>query len=234
MPDDLVQKIRENKAWKTSVYPAIIQYPINMKMWETYFNLFNSELVEQRPHDESLKFYKDNFEAMNEGSQVFNPGRFSKVDGHISAIQKLLEMKNEIGEGAFESEYQMNPRQMEFSLPITPTIVQSRKSIFNELQIPDENVQWVCASSDLNLAKYITTTILVFLNNQTAVVIYHKFRKCHIPINIPEQEYYNRVYDVLSKHGKELKSLGIRIDAWAIDSNGVPAKAVQDFCKNSM
>lgn len=142
-------------------------------------------------------------------------------------------MKNEIGEGAFESEYQMNPQQLEFALPITPTIVQSRKSILKELEIPSENVQFVVASSDLNLSKYITTTIVVFLNNQTATVIYHKFRKCKIPINIPEQEYYNKVYDLLSKHGKELKSLGIRIDAWAIDANGVPAKAVQDFSKNS-
>lgn len=231
--DDLVQKIKENKAWKTSVYPAIIQYPTNMKLWDKYFNLYNTELVELRPHDESLQFYKDNFEAMNEGSQVFNPNRFSKVDGHISAIQKLLEMKNEIGEGAFESEYQMNPQQLEFALPITPTIIQSRKSILKELEIPSENVQFVVASSDLNLSKYITTTIVVFLNNQTATVIYHKFRKCKVPINIPEQEYYNKVYDLLSKHGKELKALGIRIDAWAIDANGVPAKAVQDFSKNS-
>lgn len=90
------------------------------------------------------------------------------------------------------------------------------------------------ASSDLNLSKYITTTIVVFLNNQTAMVIYHKFRKCCIPINIPEQEYYKRVYELLGKHGKELKALGVRIDAWAIDANGVPAKAVQDFSKNSM
>lgn len=123
---------------------------------------------------------------------------------------------------------------MQFALPITPTIVQSRKSELKELEIPFENVQWVCASSDLNLAKYITTTIVVFFNNYTATVIYHKFRKCHVPINIPEQDYYQRVYDLLGKHGKELKSLGIRIDAWAIDANGVPAKAVEDFCRNSM
>lgn len=76
-----------------------------MKLWETYFNLYNTELVELRPHDESLKFYKDNFDEMNEGSQVFNPTRYSEIDGHISAIQKLLELKNEIGESAFESEY---------------------------------------------------------------------------------------------------------------------------------
>ena len=101
-----------------------------------------------------------------------------------------------------------------------------KKSVLPELTIPSDNVQWICASSDLNLSKYITTTITLFLNNHTAVVIYHKFRKCRIPVNIPEQDYYNRVYDLLSKHGRELKKLGIRIDAWAIDANGTPAKAV--------
>lgn len=42
------------------------------------------------------------------------------------------------------------------------------------------------------------------------------------------------MYNLLTEHGKELKALGIRIDGWAIDGNGVPAKAVQDFCRNSV
>lgn len=29
---------------------------------------------------------------MDEGSEVFNPMRYSEKDGHISAIQKLLEL----------------------------------------------------------------------------------------------------------------------------------------------
>lgn len=74
----------------------------------------------------------------------------------------------------------------------------------------------------------------MFFNNYTATVIYHKFRKCRIPINIPEQDYYQRVYDILCKHGAELKALGIKLNAWAIDANGVPNKAVEDFCRNSM
>lgn len=42
---------------------------------------------------------------MDEGCVVFNPTRFSKNDGHISAIQKLMELKHSIGEGAWSSEY---------------------------------------------------------------------------------------------------------------------------------
>lgn len=102
------------------------------------------------------------------------------------------------------------------------------------LQVPPENVQWVCASTDLNLSKYLTTTITVFMRDQTSVVIYHKFRKCSIPANIPEEDYYKRVYNLISEHGKELKALGIHIDAWAIDANGTPFNAITDFCRNSM
>lgn len=94
-----------------------------MKMWEEYFSIYDTENVEERDHKESLEFYRANYDEMNRGSEVFSPTRYSTRDGHISAIQKLLEMKHQIGESAFESEFQMNPRQLAFALPITPAIV---------------------------------------------------------------------------------------------------------------
>lgn len=102
---------------------------------------------------------------MDDGSEVFNPTRYSEKDGHISALQKLLEIRATVGESAWASEYQMNPVQLQAAIQITPEVVASRKSDLKELEIPDENVQWVCASSDLNLAKYITTTIVVFMRD---------------------------------------------------------------------
>ena len=76
-----------------------------MSLWEKYFQLFDTESVEERDHKESLKFYEDHFDQMNLGSEVFNPHRYSIRDGHISAIQKLLEMAHQIGDGAFQSEF---------------------------------------------------------------------------------------------------------------------------------
>ena len=127
----------------------------------------------------------------------------------------------------------MRPSHLQFQLPITPEIVASRKSNLKMLEVPTENVNAVIASSDLNLSFALTTTITVFMNDQTSVVIYHKFRKSNVHVNVPEQEYYKQVYELLVQHGKELKSLGIRIDAWAIDANGSPYNAVLDFCRNS-
>lgn len=238
VPDDLVQKIRDDKSWKTSIYPAIERYPDNKALWKKYFEIFDKENVEERDHAESLNFYRDNFDEMNKGVEVFNPKRYSEKDGHISAIQKLLELEHQIGEAAFQSEFQMNPKQMEFALPITQKIVSQRVGLLKEFEIPIEEVQYICAASDLNLSKYITTVIMAFTRKQTAHIIYHTFRRCKIPINIPEQDYFKRVYDLLGQHGRELKKLadehGFKIQGWSIDANGVPFKPVLEFTKNSM
>ena len=57
-----------------------------MTLWDEYFKLFQKEQVNSMTHDESLAFYKENFDKMNAGAEVFNPSRFSEKDGHISAI----------------------------------------------------------------------------------------------------------------------------------------------------
>lgn len=57
-----------------------------MEMWKRYFQLFDKESIQDLPHTESLEFYKSNKATMDEGSQVFNPLRYSERDGHISAI----------------------------------------------------------------------------------------------------------------------------------------------------
>lgn len=224
--DDLVERLKKDKHWRTVLFPAVISYPTNKKLWDKYFEMYDDELINRKPHSESLQYYKDNRKLMDDGADVFNPSRYSEEDGHISAIQKLLELRHQIGESAWASEYQMRPLQLQIAIPIDPATVASRVSSLKELEIPTENVAWVCASSDLNLSKYITTVIVVFMRDQTAHVIWHKFRKSAIPITLPEQDYYQRVYNLLAEHGKELKALGVRIDGWAIDGNGVPAKAV--------
>lgn len=101
VPDDLVQKIREDKSWKTTIYPSIIKFPDRMDLWKQYFDLFDTESVELRDHEESLDFYRAHFDEMNAGADVFNPNRFSEEDGHLSAIQKLLELQHQIGDAAF-------------------------------------------------------------------------------------------------------------------------------------
>lgn len=101
VPEDVVEKLREDTNWRTTLYPAVLSFPKNMDLWKEYFKIFDAENVEEKPHDGSLAFYRQRKAEMDEGSSVFNPARFSPKDGHISAIQKLLEIRHVIGDGAF-------------------------------------------------------------------------------------------------------------------------------------
>lgn len=98
--------------------------------------------------------------------------------------------------------------------------------------MPD-GTAFVAASSDLNVSKYVTTTLTAFLRDGTAHVLWYRFRKCRIPTTLAQVEYNRRVVQLLTEHGRELKALGVRIDGWAIDGNGVPMEAVQSFCRAS-
>ena len=67
----------------------------------------------------------------------------------------------------------------------------------------------------MNVSQYITTVIMVFLRNQTSIVIWHKFKKCRIPANIPPEDYTQRLYQLLAEHGREIRQVcdkaGIRL-----------------------
>lgn len=236
--DDLTAKLEGDRNWKTEKYPAIIKWPKDIEqheetgLWGEYFKLYDEELLSNTGHEGSLKFYKEHFDEMNEGAETF-ADRFRSDDGEISGIQSLLCRRHLIGESAFDAEYQMRPLHVQVALPITPELVASRKSSLKEKEIPKENVVCVVASTDLNLSFALTTTVVAFMRDQTAVVVWHKFRRCSIPYNIPEQDYYQRTYNLLAQHGLELKELGIRIDAWALDGNGQAFKPVVDFVKKS-
>ena len=84
----------------------------------------------------------------------------------------------------------------------------------------------------------MTTVIMAFTRKQTAHIIYHKFRKCRIPANIPEHDYYQRLYNLLGEHGRELKNIadehGFKIQGWSIDCGGTNWNPVLDFAKNSI
>lgn len=40
-PDDLVQKIKDDKSWTTTIYPAIMKFPENEDLWKKYFEIFD-------------------------------------------------------------------------------------------------------------------------------------------------------------------------------------------------
>jgi len=65
--DDLTAKLENDKNWKTEKYPAIMNFPDEMKkpdngLWGEYFKIYDDELVSNSSHDQSLQFYKEHFE----------------------------------------------------------------------------------------------------------------------------------------------------------------------------
>ncbi len=169
---------------------------------------------------------------MDEGAEVYDEKRYSEKDGHISALQKLLEMQHAIGDAAFASEYQMQPKRLSLALEIPPKQVVAKAIGVPELVVPD-GYTFVAASTDLNLSYATSTVITAFKPDGTAHVIYHLILPCRVDAKLPQAEYDTAVYNVLSDLGRKLKALGVKIHAWAIDGNGTPYSAVTSFCKSS-
>lgn len=241
LPEDLVAKVRADKAWTTTVFPAVISFPKADRLWAEYFRMWDEEGMQDGlgdgKHAGSLKFYKDHRAEMDEGAETFNPKRFSAADGHVSAIQKLLEIRHVIGFEAFMAEYQQSPVELSTSLPITAAVVNARVGNYAQLEVPGEDVRYVCASTDLNPSKYFTTVIAVLMRDGTRRIIWHKFTPVSIKANLTEQEYYTRIYEALAALGKELKSIsdGLThpIQGWAVDCNGANWNPALDFARNS-
>lgn len=144
--------------------------------------------MSDKPHEESLDFYKQNRKAMDNGAEVFNPNRYKKSDGHISALQALLERRHLIGDAAFSAEMQMSPKRYSFSLDITPKTVVAKVSDFAKLQVPDGYVL-VAAATDLNVSYAASTAIVAFKRDMTAAVIDHFITRCNIDSKLNDTEY---------------------------------------------
>ena len=164
---------------------------------------------------------------------MFNPNRYSERDGHITALQKLLEIQHTIGDAAFQAEYQMKPQRYQFQLNITPRQVAAKVADTPLLEIPD-GYRLVVASTDLNLSYALTTAIVAFKADMTGLVVWHKIKPCNIPSTLNETDYYQRAYAALSQLGRELAALGIALDGWAIDASGTPFAVVTDFSRNAI
>ena len=91
-PDDLAQKLEEDTAWKTTKYPTVISWPVDIRrnpengLWAEYFRLYDSENAQDKPHKDSLRHYVQHRAEMDEGAEVFQPDRFNPRDGHISGL----------------------------------------------------------------------------------------------------------------------------------------------------
>lgn len=238
LPDDLTDRIKNDKAWKTIRYPAIIKWPTDFikhpddGLWHRYFELFDGENMRDEKHRESLAFYRANQKAMDSGAELFQ-SRFKRSDGHISGIQALLEKRHTIGRDAFQAEMQLAPVKYSLALEISPADVAKNELAEVPRCVLPEGFQFAVASSDLNLSFCVSTTIVAFKADGTAHVMAHLFRKCAIGGRVADAEYNRKVYELLVAHGQEIARLGVPLKGWAIDANGLPFDAVLSFCREA-
>ena len=170
---------------------------------------------------------------MDEGAEVFNPYRFSERDGHISAIQKLLEIQHVIGNAAFQSEYQMSPVKNTYSIDISPNKVLAKISEHRECEIPDGYL-FTAGAIDLNVSYAASAALVAFKPDTTAQVIWHQTFPVNIDQKLPDAAYNAQVHGFLTQVCSAMKSLGVKIDGLAIDAGGRNWDAVCGFAKVSM
>lgn len=167
---------------------------------------------------------------MDEGAEVFNPSRFSRKDGHISALQKLLELEHNIGKAAFQAEYQMQPMKAAYAVDISPSKVASKVNSYKELEVPSE-YRYVTFAVDINPSYAMSIVGMAWKVDTTGIVIYHKKHKVKISQKLPDTAYNQRLYDELSKVCDSIKALGIKVHGVAIDCGGRQWDGVNLFCK---
>ena len=114
-----------------------------------------------------------------------------------------------------------------------PHVVASRTLGVPRLVIPEGTVLVACAT-DLNVSYAASTVITAFKRDMTAHVMYHEITRCSISQGLNETEYNQRVYNLLGKIAKQIQSLNVKIDGWAIDSGGKNWDAVCSFTKLAM
>ncbi len=236
-PEDLVEKFKNDINWKTTIFKAIEKFPKDLKskdsLWSQYFKLFDAESITGSGHAESLEFYKKHQSQMDDGAEVFNPYRFSLKDGHISAVQKLLEIQHVIGNAAFQSEYQMSPVKNTYSIDISPNKVLTKISDHKECEIPDGYV-FVAGAIDLNTSYAATAALVAFKPDTTAAVIWHETFPVNIDQKMPDAAYNAAVHEMLVQVCSTMKGLNIKIDGLAIDAGGRNWDAVCGFAKVAM
>ena len=137
-----------------------------------------------------------------------------------------------IGEDSFASEYLLKPKKVSVQVDVTAKNVLDKIGTTPMLTIP-QGTQMVVSSWDLNVSHALTNTIISFDSHMTATVLYHEVFKCHISSNLPEIEYHQQVYNLLTMYGKKVSELGIKINYIGVDAGGANFNPVCDWCKHS-
>ena len=240
--DDLSETFAADPGWKTKTYKMVMSWPKChnpeataeerkgvVDLWAEYWEIFCAEKAADRePHIAANRFYRKHRREMDEGACVLNPRNFDKLTEH-SAIQHAMNLLFRDGEDTFMSEYQMQPPRDAFALELTAKLIMQRvRRGVPPKEIPPGTVLTV-AATDVNPGYAITTAVISFDIQLTALVVAYHVTPVKIPERLNDTEFDARLFAALGAHAREIVAQGIPIDKWGIDAGGRQFRTVTRF-----
>jgi len=107
--DDLADRILDRKLsadWNGDRIAMVKSWPTWMDGWDQYNQMRVDELLQERDHEGSRQFVRDNFDRLHEGAEVYWEARKSEHD--VSALQHAMDLYFR-DTGVFAAEYQNAP-----------------------------------------------------------------------------------------------------------------------------
>jgi hypothetical protein len=240
--NDLSETFAADPGWKTKTYKMVLSWPKCHNpdataeerkgirdLWAEYWDVFNAEKAADRePHIVANKFYRKHRKEMDAGAAVLNPKNFDPTT-EISGIQHAMNILFRDGEDTFMGEYQMQPPRNAFAFELTvKTILQRIRHGVPARTVPADAVLTV-AATDINPGYAITTAVIAFDIQLTALVVAYHVMPVKIPERLNDTEFDRRLTAALKAHAGEIAALGIHIDKWGIDAGGRQFKTVTKF-----
>lgn len=235
--EDVTYHLSGDPAWKTTRFPAILKWPDEWAkdghgLWGEYFRLFDEENANDQTHRRrggSLALYRTNRKAMDAGADILNWGNYDSGGGQISGLQKLMDKYHEMGHGNFMAEYQMEPQRQAFAFEVSANLIMHRVRVGMPAQTVTPDTVFVAAATDINPAYGLTTAVVAFDVNLTAIVVAYKVFKVSIDGRLNDVAFNAAVTKALHAHAKEVAGIGLHIDMWGIDAGGRQFPSVTKF-----
>ena len=125
---------QKHPEWHGERTKMVYAFPTNDRLWAEYARIRAESLRVRGDISEATEFYRANREAMDAGSRVAWPERFSP--GELSAVQHAMNLRL-TDEAAFASEYQNEPIQDQLARTVlTPDDVAARFSGRRRGEVP--------------------------------------------------------------------------------------------------
>lgn len=220
-------------------FAAIAKWPTNGSLWDDYIAQRKVDQNEGDPYGtKATELYLSKREAMDEGAEVINPGRYDRrprPDGEPREHSNLQHCYNFIadnGLAAFLAEYQNEPEpEAEVQTTgVTAGMVMSRVNTFERREIPEQTEVIVVG---LDIGKYECHWVKgAWWGNATGAVLdYDIVRTYGLDAKSSEMAIERALLSSLNTWAEEIRSSGPPL--LVLVDSGDYTDAVYEFCRST-